>query len=39
MIALKYNKTSDDRLWDENLDINKDRIIDLYDLIIVAREL
>ena len=39
MIALKYNKTSDDILWDENLDINKDRIIDLYDLIIVAREL
>ena len=39
MIALKYNKTSDDRLWDENLDINKDRIIDLYDLTIVAREL
>ena len=39
MIALKYNKTSDDILWDENLDINKDRIIDLYDLTIVAREL
>ena len=39
MIALRYNKTSDDILWDENLDINKDRIIDLYDLTIVAREL
>lgn len=36
-VALKYNISIYNDKWDNKLDINKDYIIDLYDLILIAK--
>lgn len=38
-IATKYNKTNKDSGWDSKLDLNKDEIIDLYDITKVSIKL
>ena len=35
-VALKYNVNSTDSKWDSTLDFNKDNIIDVYDLTLIA---
>lgn len=38
-IALSYNKTNNSDGWNSRLDLNKDNIIDIYDLILISKVL
>lgn len=38
-IALSYNKTNTSNGWNSKLDLNKDNIIDIYDLILISKVL
>lgn len=38
-LALDYNKTSSSEGWNSKLDLNKDNIIDIYDLILISKVL
>lgn len=38
-VSIKYNKNQNDSEWEEILDINKDGIIDIFDLILISKKL
>lgn len=38
-LALKYNIKSTDRDWEAKFDLNKDEIIDIFDLVLVSKDI